>query len=317
MNSRFFVFVLFVSSSFLYILTSPPLRPLTLLRHATPLLRGPGGVRHRRLSWHWAGGERDSETTTTTTINNPFRISLTSPSIYFSLYPPTLTQLVRQLLARGNRVHATARGPSPGLAALAANPGPGRLTVRTCDVASPASVAAWSDELARDLEAAAAPGLSLVIHNAGVANWAPLKNVTADDMVDLFRVNTVGAVLTTQALLRVGAVGGKAGVPCTAAFMTSKMGSCADCGSGGSLAYRASKAALNVVVKALSIDLADRKVCATLLHPGWVVSDMTRNAPTSASESVAGMLGVLEAGAAGELDLAGAWYDYKREVVPW
>jgi NAD(P)-dependent dehydrogenase (short-subunit alcohol dehydrogenase family) len=198
--------------------------------------------------------------------------------------------------------------------------------VRSCDVASPASVAAWADELAADLASAASgtagggggggAGLDLVIHNAGIANWAPLKNITADDMSAAFTVNTVGPVLTTQQLLRVGAIG-ETSRPCTAAFMTSKMGSCADCASGGSLAYRASKAALNVVVRALAVDLAGRGVTATLLHPGWVETDMTRNAPTPVSESVAGMLGVLEAGAAGELDLAGAWYDYKREVVPW
>ena len=34
-------------------------------------------------------------------------------------------------------------------------------------------------------------------------------------------------------------------------------------------------------------------------------------------QCVAGLLGVLEAGAAGEIQLAGAWHDWKREVVPW
>lgn len=33
--------------------------------------------------------------------------------------------------------------------------------------------------------------------------------------------------------------------------------------------------------------------------------------------SVAGMLAVLEDGAAGKLELAGAFHDYKKEVIPW
>ncbi len=33
--------------------------------------------------------------------------------------------------------------------------------------------------------------------------------------------------------------------------------------------------------------------------------------------SVAGMIGVLEDGAAGKRELQGTWHDYKREVVPW
>jgi NAD(P)-dependent dehydrogenase (short-subunit alcohol dehydrogenase family) len=46
------------------------------------------------------------------------------------------------------------------------------------------------------------------------------------------------------------------------------MGSIDDNTSGGSYAYRASKAALNIVNKSLSADLAGHNVVCTLLHPG-------------------------------------------------
>ena len=46
------------------------------------------------------------------------------------------------------------------------------------------------------------------------------------------------------------------------------MGSIDDNTSGGSYAYRASKAALNIVNKSLSADLAGHNVECTLLHPG-------------------------------------------------
>ena len=48
------------------------------------------------------------------------------------------------------------------------------------------------------------------------------------------------------------------------------MGSIGDNGEGGSYVYRSSKAALNAVIKSLSIDLAVRGVTAVAFHPGWV-----------------------------------------------
>ena len=48
------------------------------------------------------------------------------------------------------------------------------------------------------------------------------------------------------------------------------MGSVADNSSGGEYAYRSSKAALNIINKIMSIDLAPKGVSCVLLHPGKV-----------------------------------------------
>lgn len=47
-----------------------------------------------------------------------------------------------------------------------------------------------------------------------------------------------------------------------------QMGSMEDNTSGGSYAYRASKAALNAVTKSLALDLKDKGITVALLHPG-------------------------------------------------
>lgn len=52
------------------------------------------------------------------------------------------------------------------------------------------------------------------------------------------------------------------------------MGSMADNGYGNSYIYRSSKAALNAVVKSLSIDLREQGIISVALHPGWVKTDM-------------------------------------------
>ena len=56
--------------------------------------------------------------------------------------------------------------------------------------------------------------------------------------------------------------------------VTSLMGSIADNSSGGSYAYRSSKAGVNAAMKSFSIDLAPRGVTCVVVHPGWVRTDM-------------------------------------------
>ena len=56
--------------------------------------------------------------------------------------------------------------------------------------------------------------------------------------------------------------------------VTSKMGSISDNTSGGRYAYRASKAALNMVTRSLAVDLRDDGFVCIAMHPGWVETRM-------------------------------------------
>ena len=56
--------------------------------------------------------------------------------------------------------------------------------------------------------------------------------------------------------------------------ITSGMGSLTDNTSGGSIAYRSSKAAVNMVMRCAAIDLAPRGIICVLVNPGWVRTDM-------------------------------------------
>jgi len=80
----------------------------------------------------------------------------------------------------------------------------------------------------------------------------------------------------------------------TIVSITSKMGSIADNGSGGSYLYRTSKAAVNMVVKSLAIDLKPSGITAVVFHPGWVKTDMGGpNALISTEQSVSGIRQVI------------------------
>lgn len=92
------------------------------------------------------------------------------------------------------------------------------------------------------------------------------------------------------------------------------MGSIDDNGSGSDYAYRASKAALNIVNKSLSIDLAGDDICCVLLHPGYVRTDMTGwEGSIDTQTCVEGLLAVLES----DRQLNGRWYDFAGKEVPW
>ena len=72
-------------------------------------------------------------------------------------------------------------------------------------------------------------------------------------------------------------------------FITSKMGSITET-SPNAYVYRSSKAALNMAVKCMSLELADKGLTAVLFHPGHVQTDMGgASAPVTPQLSIAGM----------------------------
>jgi NAD(P)-dependent dehydrogenase (short-subunit alcohol dehydrogenase family) len=69
--------------------------------------------------------------------------------------------------------------------------------------------------------------------------------------------------------------------------ITSGMGSIADNTSGSAFAYRSSKAAVNMVMRSLAIDLAPRGITCVVINPGWVQTDMGgQHARLTPAESV-------------------------------
>jgi NAD(P)-dependent dehydrogenase (short-subunit alcohol dehydrogenase family) len=235
-------------------------------------------------------------------------------------------EFCKQILAKsdGNSVVASCRDPSAAtdLTALQKEMGASRLAIVALDVADEKSIAKWAESLAA-LEPVKAHGgsISVVINNAGTtgtdgySKWE-LQDMTADEMMHVYRINTIGPMLVTQQLVKRGLVGSSAEGPVSlVGNVTSKVGSVDDNGSGKGYAYRASKAALNIVNKSMSIDLADRGVWCQLLHPGWVRTRMTEGRGLiDADESAAGLIKAME-GEYGPIN--GCWYDYKGDEIPW
>ena len=97
--------------------------------------------------------------------------------------------------------------------------------------------------------------------------------------------------------------------------MSSLMGSMADNGSGGSILYRSSKAALNAAMKSVAIDNRANEIAVLILHPGWVKTDMGgSNAPMEIPESVQKMRDTI---ANFTLAQSGEFLRFDGTSLPW
>lgn len=97
--------------------------------------------------------------------------------------------------------------------------------------------------------------------------------------------------------------------------ISSLMGSIADNGSGGSILYRSSKAALNAAMKSIALDIAAHNVGVLIFHPGWVKTDMGgSDAPLETNTSIAGMRQVI---ANFTMAQSGCFVKFDGTAMPW
>jgi NAD(P)-dependent dehydrogenase (short-subunit alcohol dehydrogenase family) len=133
----------------------------------------------------------------------------------------------------------------------------------------------------------------VLINSAGIAGVPGQKtgNVDYESWAHVFDVNTMGPLRVLESFSD-HIAGSKRRLAVT---ITSGMGSLTENTSGGSIAYRSSKAAVNMVMRSAAIDLAPRGITCVLVNPGWVRTDTGGpKAPLSPLESVTAMRQLIE-----------------------
>ncbi len=183
------------------------------------------------------------------------------------------------------RVFACCRSPeqTDELHALAAKNN--KISIHRLEVTDRAQIA----ELAEVLKAET---IDILFNNAGI--FGPKKQgfgeTDRNGWLETFHVNCIAPMMISEAFVEMVARSRLR----ILAVMGSVMGSIAENSSGNHYAYRTSKAAVHMVIKGLSLDLADRGIITVALHPGWVRTRMGGpNAPLGADVSAQGVKKVL------------------------
>jgi 3-oxoacyl-[acyl-carrier protein] reductase len=111
--------------------------------------------------------------------------------------------------------------------------------------------------------------LDIVVNNAGVYEFAPLGEVTEASFHKMFDLNVLGLILTSQEALK---------------YFGSEGGSIINIGSAAStltppttVAYTATKGAVDVVTRTLSKELGPKKIRVNSINPGMVETEGTHS----------------------------------------
>ncbi len=207
--------------------------------------------------------------------------------------------LAKAYLAGGDRVIGTVRDLSRGDALREIG-----AEVRELDVTSDRSVHKLK-ELLRG-----AP-IDVLINNAGTIGSESFGALNYDAFGKVMETNVFGPLRVTEHL--VGNL--EAGSQKKVASISSNMGSISSVTTPWAIPYRTSKAALNMAMRSVAIDLAMKGITTLVLHPGIVETDMGgKGAPVKPHESAEGLKRVIaEAECTGEL----AFKDYQGRTLAW
>jgi NAD(P)-dependent dehydrogenase (short-subunit alcohol dehydrogenase family) len=162
----------------------------------------------------------------------------------------------------------------------------------------------------------------LIINTIGVlhsSDWMPekkLDDLNTEQLMELMKINAIGPALTIRHFSKL--LDPKNSIMVT---LSAKVGSIEDNRLGGWYSYRASKAALNMLIKTASIEWARTKPNTALIsmHPGTVNSGLSKpfrgeQIGRPAHDAAADMFRVIESL---KKEDSGSFISYSGERLPW
>jgi NAD(P)-dependent dehydrogenase (short-subunit alcohol dehydrogenase family) len=212
--------------------------------------------------------------------------------------------IAQEYLKRGWHVTATVRGEARTALHDLVGKADGRLAIEIADIADPVQVKNLRGRLGSDR-------FDLLFVNAGVKNddSETIADVSTEEFVRVMVTNALSPMRVVETFQDL--------VPPTGAIaiMSSGQGSVGNNETGGYEVYRASKAALNTLMRSFAARHRGDPRTLLLLAPGWVRTDMGGpKAGLSIQDSIPNLVKVIEA----QEGKGGLHYlDYLGRTVPW
>ncbi|WP_250501286.1 SDR family NAD(P)-dependent oxidoreductase [Caballeronia sp. GAWG1-5s-s] len=211
--------------------------------------------------------------------------------------------LAQEWLSRNWNVVATVRSGNTPLHRIK-QAFPGQIRVEQMDVTESSDIEALADRLP-------VHEFDVLYVNAGIALGPEDRadEVTTEDFSRLMVTNALSPIRIIERLYD------KVKEQGTIAVMSSSLGSVTLNESGGWEVYRASKAALNMLMRSFAVRHASASQSLALVDPGWVRTDMGgADATLSIDESIPGIVDQIAA-SSGKAGLH--YYNYRGETLPW
>jgi NAD(P)-dependent dehydrogenase (short-subunit alcohol dehydrogenase family) len=212
--------------------------------------------------------------------------------------------IAEEYVKLGWHVVATARSRSGTALHELAGKADGRLDIEIVDITDPAQVTALHRRLGSDR-------FDLLLVNAGVTNddRETIADVSTDEFVRVMVTNALSPMRVVETFKGLVPPAG------TIAIMSSGQGSVGNNETGRHEVYRASKAALNTLMRSFAARHRDDRRTLLLLAPGWVRTDLGGpDARLGVQDSIPNLVKVIEA----QEGKSGLQYlDYLGRTVAW
>jgi NAD(P)-dependent dehydrogenase (short-subunit alcohol dehydrogenase family) len=210
--------------------------------------------------------------------------------------------LAAEYLKRGWQVVATERTGTPSQLHDLKNNAANRLEIETVDITYPDQVAALRGRMA-------ARTFDMLFVNAGIGTRDMLADISTEEFMRMMITNTLSPMRIVESFHDLVAPTGTIGI------MSSGQGSITNNENGNYEIYRASKTALNMLMRSFAARHADDPRTLLLMAPGWVRTELGGpEARLSVEESVPNLANTMDA----QTGRAGLQYlDYMGRKVPW
>ena len=216
-------------------------------------------------------------------------------------------ELTKQYAEEGNSVIACARdtGSASLLDELAS--GSDNITIEQLDVSNPSSIEEASNKIGDR-------AIDTVIIVAGAVGGMPenqsIDNIDIEEWHRTLDTNTIGPLLVAKAFKDNLVASGDGNLM----ILSSQLGA-STWPMGGMYIYSTTKAAVGKAGKILSLDWAEEPITVSIMHPGWVQTDMGGpTAEITAEESASGIRNVINGLTKED---SGNFYKWNGEIHPW